>query len=59
MKIMDAHNCSIEPGGYMKKIKHNEMVKVLLGMQPRFSQDDRTVSKKDRGVKILELLAGA
>jgi len=38
----------------MKKIKHNEIAKVLRGAQPRYSQDDRTLSKKGRGVKILE-----
>ena len=55
MKVMDLRNFSKDPGGYMKKIKHNEIVKVLRGMQPRCSKDDRTLSKKDRGVKILEL----
>ena len=52
---MDIHNCSIEPGGYIKKIEHNEIVKVIRGVQPRCSQDDRSLSKKGRGVKILEL----
>ena len=55
VKIMDVHNPSKEASGYLKKIKNNEMVQVLRGMQPRCSQDDRTLSKKGRGVKTLEL----
>jgi hypothetical protein len=31
------------------------MVQALRGIQPRSSWDDRTLSKKDRGVKIFEL----
>ena len=54
MKTMDVHNPSKEASGYLKKIKNNEMVQVLRGMQPRCSWNDRTLSKKDRGVKIFE-----
>ena len=52
VKTMDVHNSSVESGGYLKKIKHNEMVQALRGMQPRCSWNDRTLSKKERGVKI-------
>jgi hypothetical protein len=50
---MDVHDCSLESGGYMKKIKHNEMVHMLRGTHPGCSWK-RTVSKKGRGVKIFE-----
>jgi hypothetical protein len=49
---MDVHNCSIEPGGYLKMTTNNEIAKVLQGTHPRTALDDRTLSKKDRGVKI-------
>jgi len=52
---MDVHNPSKEAGGYLKMTTNNERVKVLRGVQPRCSQDDRTLSKKGRGVKIVEL----
>jgi len=52
--IIDIHNCSVEPGGYMKKIKHYEMVQILRNTHPRRSWN-RTLSKKGRGVKMLEL----
>ena len=54
VKIMDVHSSSKEVGGYLKKIKNNNMVQVLRGMQPRCSWNDRTLSKKGRGVKIFE-----
>jgi len=49
---MDVRNCSKEPGGYLKKVKRNDRVQALRGMQPPCSWNDRTLSKKDRGVKI-------
>jgi hypothetical protein len=52
VKTMDVHNSSIEGGGYLKKAKNNGIVRALRGMQPRCSWDDRTLSKKERGVKI-------
>jgi hypothetical protein len=52
VKTMDVHNSSIESGGYLKKAKNNELVRDLRGIQPRRSWDDRTLSKKERGVKI-------
>jgi len=51
VKTMDVHNSSIEGGGYLKKAKSNNMVQTPWGMQPRCPWDDRTLSKKDRGVK--------
>ena len=55
VKIMDARNSSKKPGGYLKKVKNNDIVQALWGIQPRSSWDDRTLSKKDRGAKIFEL----
>jgi hypothetical protein len=52
VKTMEVHNSSIESGGYLKKAKINELVRALRGIQPRSSWDDRTLSKKERGVKI-------
>jgi ribosomal protein L10 len=52
VKIMDIRNSSKERGGYLKKVKNNDMVQALRGMQPPCSWDDRTLSRKDRGVKI-------
>jgi hypothetical protein len=49
---MDIHNSSKEPGGYLKKVKRNDRVQALRGMLPPCSWRDRTLSKKDRGVKI-------
>jgi len=53
---MDVHSPSKEAGGYMKMKTNNEIVKILRGTHPRCSQDDRTLSKKGRGVKIFGLL---
>jgi len=39
-------------GGYQKRIEYNEKVEGFRGTHPRCSQDDRTLSKKGRGVKI-------
>jgi hypothetical protein len=55
VKTMDVHNSSMESGGYLKKAKINDLVRALRGMQPRSSWDDRTLSKKDRGVKMSQL----
>jgi|GEM_PF-1027609 hypothetical protein len=52
VKTMDVHNSSIESGEYLKKGKSNDMVQALRGNQPRLPLDDRTLSKKDRSVKI-------
>ncbi len=52
VKIMDIHNSSIESGGYVKKAKNNNIMRALRGMQSRCARDDRTLSKKERGVKI-------
>jgi hypothetical protein len=52
VRIMDIHNSSIEGGGYLKKAKNNELVRALRGIQPRSSWNDRTLSRKERGVKI-------
>ena len=52
VKTMDVHNSSMESGGYLKKAKINDLVRALRGIQPRRSRDDRTLSKKERGVKI-------
>jgi len=49
---MDVHYSSIESGGYLKKAKINDLVRALRGSQPRPPLDDRTLSKKDRGVNI-------
>jgi hypothetical protein len=51
---MDIRNCSIESGGYLKMARHNEIVQVLRGMELRCLWNT-TLSKKSRGVKILEL----
>jgi hypothetical protein len=51
---MDVRNSSKEPGGYLKKVKKNDMVQALRGMLPPCSWDDRTLSKKERGVKVFE-----
>jgi hypothetical protein len=53
VKTMDIHNSSMECGGYLMKAKINDLVQALRGNQPRLPLDDRTLSKKDRGVKIL------
>jgi len=52
---MDIHNSAIESGGYLMKAKVNDLVQALPGTQPRLPLDDRTLSRKDRGVKILRL----
>jgi hypothetical protein len=52
VKSMDLRIFSKDPGGYLKKVKNNDMVQALRGNQPRLPLDDRTLSKKDRGVKI-------
>jgi hypothetical protein len=52
VKTVDIHNSSIESGGYLKKTKNNNILRALRGIQPRYSWNDRTLSKKDRGVKI-------
>ncbi len=52
VKTLDIRHSSKEPGGYLKEVKKNYMVQALRGMQPPCSWDDRTLSKKDRGVKI-------
>jgi len=52
LKTMDIHNSSIEAGGYLKKAMNNELVRALRGMQPRCFWDDRTLSKKERSVKM-------
>jgi hypothetical protein len=49
---MDVHNSSMESGGNLKKAKVNDLVRALRGTHPRCSWDDRTLSKKERGVKI-------
>ena len=49
-----ARTLNKEPGGYLRKVKSNDMMQALQGIQPRCSWDDRTLSKKDRDVKILE-----
>jgi hypothetical protein len=55
VKIMDIHNCSLDPSRYPKKAKHNKMVEELRDTHPGCFWN-RTLSKKGRGVKILELL---
>jgi len=35
-------------------IQRNDMVQAFRGNQPRFFQDERTLSKKDRGVKVFK-----
>jgi hypothetical protein len=55
VKIMDIRSSSKEPGGYLKNVQNNDMVQALRGIQPRCSWDGRTLSKKDRDVKIFEL----
>ena len=47
-----AQALSKESGGYLTKAKINDLVRALRGNQPRLPLDDRTLSKKDRGVKI-------
>jgi divalent metal cation (Fe/Co/Zn/Cd) transporter len=37
VEIMDNRNSSKEPGGYLKKVKNNDMVQALRGIQPRSS----------------------
>jgi hypothetical protein len=54
VKTRDVCNSSKEPGGYLYKVKRNDRVQALRGMQPPCSWDDRTLSKKDRGVKKLK-----
>jgi hypothetical protein len=43
-----------EPGGYLRKVKSNDMVQAPRTIRPRSSWDDRTLSKEDRGVKIFK-----
>jgi hypothetical protein len=54
VKIMDIRGSSKEPGGYLKKVKNNDMVQALRGNQPRLPLNDRTLSKKDGLVKIFK-----
>jgi hypothetical protein len=35
-------------------IQRNDMIQAFRGNQPRFFQDERTLSKKDRGVKVFK-----
>jgi len=49
---MDLCYSSIEPGGYLKKAKNNDMVQALRGIRSRFSQYGRKLSEKGRDVKM-------
>jgi len=52
VKIMDLCYSSIEPGGYLKKAKDNDIVQALQDKQPQCFSNGKRLSRKDRGVKV-------